>query len=44
MKKNENNEKIGVIYLSIDHLKEGKYILRIIQKTQIIKEIKILKK
>jgi len=40
----ENNKKDDVIYMSIDHLKEGRYELKILLKNKVMKSIKILKK
>jgi len=40
----ENNKKDDVIYMSIDHLKEGSYELKILLKNKVMKTVKILKK
>jgi len=40
----DTEKKDDVIYLSIDHLKEGKYELKILLKNQVVKSIKIHKK
>lgn len=40
----ESNKKDDVIYMSIDHLKQGKYELKILLKNKVLKTIKILKK
>jgi len=36
--------KKEVIYLSIDHLKQGRYHLKIIENNKVIKSFKLLKK
>jgi hypothetical protein len=41
---NDNKKKPDVIYMSIDHLKEGKYELKILLKNKVMKTIKFLKK
>lgn len=40
----ESNKKDDVIYMSIDHLKQGNYELKILLKNKVMKTIKILKK
>lgn len=40
----DNTKKDEIIYMSIDHLKEGKYQLKILIKNKVMKTIKILKK
>ena len=39
-----NSKKDEVIYMSIDHLREGKYQLKILIKNKVMKTIKFLKK
>ena len=44
---NENQDsetKVSDIYLSIDHLKQGSYKLRVTLKNKIVKTIKLKKK
>jgi hypothetical protein len=43
--KNPSNsiKKDDVIYMSIDHLKQGKYELKILLNNKVMKSIKILK-
>lgn len=44
-KKNQDSEtKVSDIYLSIDHLKQGTYKLRVTLKNKIVKSIKLIKK
>lgn len=40
----DTNKKGDVIYMSIDHLKQGNYELKILLKNKVMKTIKILKK
>ncbi|MEH6765366.1 MAG: hypothetical protein V7655_12755 [Aequorivita antarctica] len=40
----DSNKKDDVIYMSIDHLKQGKYELKILLDNKVMKSIKILKK
>jgi hypothetical protein len=40
----DTNKKEDVIYMSIDHLKQGNYELKILLKNKVMKTIKILKK
>ncbi|WP_193392791.1 hypothetical protein [Aequorivita aquimaris] len=40
----DTNKKDDVIYMSIDHLKQGNYELKILLKNKVMKTIKILKK
>jgi len=45
MKNSPNkNKKEDVIYMSIDHLKQGNYELKILLDNKVMKSIKILKK
>jgi len=45
MKNSPNSEKKeDVIYMSIDHLRQGKYELKILLNNKVMKSIKILKK
>ena len=44
MENGTDKDKEGSIYMSIDHLKKGKYKLRIIQENEVIKLVKIVKK
>ncbi|AFL82509.1 hypothetical protein Aeqsu_3071 [Aequorivita sublithincola DSM 14238] len=39
----EKNKKDDVIYMSIDHLKQGKYELKILLDNKVLKTIKFLK-
>ncbi|SRX56076.1 hypothetical protein [Aequorivita sp. CIP111184] len=39
----DSNKKDDVIYMSIDHLKQGKYELKILLNNKVMKSIKILK-
>ncbi|MDC8000477.1 hypothetical protein POV26_05485 [Aequorivita todarodis] len=40
----DSNKKDDVIYMSIDHLKRGKYELKLLLDNKVMKTIKILKK
>jgi len=39
----DNAKKDDVIYMSIDHLKEGKYELKILLNNKVVKTVKIQK-
>jgi hypothetical protein len=40
----DDKKKDDIIYMSIDHLKQGSYKLKILLKNKVLKSIKILKK
>ncbi|WP_347374483.1 hypothetical protein [Aequorivita sp. Q41] len=40
----DDNKKTDVIYMSIDHLKQGNYELKILLQNRVVKSVKIFKK